>query len=158
MIITTAHPSEADALTGIAFAAKRHWGYPERWMALWHASLTLTPAAIAAHETFAARLGERTVGFAALKLDGDLLLLADLWVLPSEMGRGIGRALFREAQRRARARGFATFEIDSDPHAAGFYRRMGAEYLHTHTTLLEGQPRELPIFRCQTSHAPDRRV
>jgi GNAT superfamily N-acetyltransferase len=151
MNISVAHPAEAAVLTEIAFAAKRHWGYPERWIAQWHALLTITPASIAENETFAARLGGRTLGFAALKLDGEILVLNDLWVVPAEMGRGIGRALFRDAQQRARARGFATFEIESDPHAAGFYERMGAEYLRTHTTLIEGLPRELPVFVCRTS-------
>ncbi len=154
--IRIADPSEADALTEIAFAAKRHWGYPERWIALWHSLLTIGPTSITTNETFTARLGECIVGFAALKLDGVVLLLNDLWVLPTAMGWGIGRALFREAQQRAQARGFATFEIESDPHAAGFYKRMGAEYLRTHTTLLEGRPRELPVFLCRTSYVPER--
>ena len=154
MNIAVAHPSEADTLTEIAFAAKRHWGYPEHWIAHWQSLLTITPESIASHETFAARTGERIVGFAALARDGDVLWLKDCWVLPAEMGRGVGRALFRHAQQRARALGFATFEVESDPYAAGFYVRMGAEQIRTHVTRLEGHPRELPVFRCRTSHEP----
>jgi GNAT superfamily N-acetyltransferase len=151
MVITPAHPSEAGTLTGIAFAAKRHWGYPEHWIAHWRTSLTVTPESMTANETFAARIEQRIIGFGALKLDGGVLLLSDLWVLPAEMDRGVGRALFLHAQQRARARGFAAFELESDPHAASFYEHMGAELVRTHITLLDGQPRELPVYRCHTS-------
>ncbi|QIF01658.1 GNAT family N-acetyltransferase [Roseimicrobium sp. ORNL1] len=149
--ITPARPSEAETLTAIAFAAKRHWSYPERWIAHWQESLTATPASIIANETFVARIGERSVGFASLKLDEDTLFLHDLWVLPGDMGHGVGRALFRHAQQRARARGFSAFELESDPNAASFYERMGAQRVGTQSTLLEGEPRELPVYRCSTT-------
>lgn len=156
MIITTAHPAEAHTLTEIAFAAKRSWGYPDQAIVAWRSSLTITSDAIEANEFFAARMGGRIVGFGALKLDGNTLLLDHLWVLPSEMGRGVGRALFRYARERAQSRRFSTFEFESDPHASGFYERMGAEHVRTHTVLLEGTPRELPVFRCRTSNLRER--
>jgi len=152
--ITPASPSEADALTKIAFAAKSHWGYPSHWMAQWQTILTVTPASIAAHETYVARAGECIIGFCALRRKGSTLRLEDLFVLPGEMRRGVGRLLFRHSQRRAREMGFAFFEIESDPNAAGFYERMGAERIGANTTMLDGQPRELPVFRCSTTHAP----
>ena len=31
------------ALTQIALAAKRHWGYPERWIEIWSSQLTFSP-------------------------------------------------------------------------------------------------------------------
>ena len=151
MEITPALPSEAQALTSIAFAAKRHWGYPERWIAHWAAMLTITPATMARQEIYAAREDDRILGFAALGCEGDILRLEHLWVLPAEMRRGVGRALFHHAQERARHMGFATFEIESDPHATGFYERMGAEQIRTNTTVLEGQVRELPVFRALAS-------
>jgi ribosomal protein S18 acetylase RimI-like enzyme len=152
MSITPAHPSEADTLTQIAFAAKRHWGYPEPWIALWNPLLTVTPAFIAEHETHVARVDGRIVGFMALVRDSDnLLRLEHLWVRPEAMGRGIGRALFRHAQRHVQALGFVSFEIESDPHAAGFYERMGAQLVRTNTSTLEGRPRVLPVFRCPAS-------
>lgn len=94
---------------------------------------------------------ERIVGYFALRRDGGVFHLEDLFVRPSEMGRGVGRALFRHAQRRARELGFAFIEVQSDPNAAGFYERMGAERIGTHFTLLDSQRRDLPLFRCHTS-------
>lgn len=156
MNISIAHPFEANALTEIAFAAKRRWGYPEHWIANWSSLLIVTPDFVATHATYAARNDQGILGFSALVPRADMLCLEHLWVLPSAAGRGVGRALFRRAQQRARDWGFATFEIESDPHAAGFYERMGAERIGTNTTLLDGQPRELPIFRCQVSYESNR--
>jgi GNAT superfamily N-acetyltransferase len=146
MEITPALPSEADVLTSIALASKRHWGYPEKWIDHWRGLLTITSALIAGQDVFAARDGDRILGFAALALEEELLRLEHLWVLPAEMRRGVGRALFHHARQRARQLGFRTFEVESDPHAFGFYERMGAEQIRTTTSVLEGQMRELPVF------------
>ena len=155
MNIRIAIPSEADALTKVAFAAKSHWGYPAHWMAQWQSILTMTPALIAAHETYVAEDEERIIGFASLRRDGGGLRLENLFVLPSEMGRGVGRALFRHSQRRAREMGFAFFELESDPHASGFYERLGAERIGSSIALLDDKPRGLPVFRCGASHESD---
>jgi GNAT superfamily N-acetyltransferase len=148
--IVRAHPSEAEVLTGIAVAAKGRWGYPARWMERWQSVLTVTADSIARNETYVARSTERIIGFSSLRLDGDAIHLNDLFVMPGEMGRGVGRALFRHALGRARALGFAFVEIQSDPNAAGFYERMGAEQIGTSFTLLEGYRRDLPLLRCST--------
>ena len=41
--IRRAKPAEAEVLTEIAHAAKRHWGYPENWIEHWKNDLTITP-------------------------------------------------------------------------------------------------------------------
>ena len=156
MKVTIAEPSEADALNEIAFAAKRHWGYPEHWIEQWRSVLTVSPEFISTHETLAALEEQRILGFAALGEECGVLWLLHLWVSPAAMGRGVGRALFRETQRRAQALGFFTFDIESDPHAAGFYERMGAECVRIHATSIGGQPRALPIYRCHVLDEVDR--
>ena len=100
MNIAMAHPSEADALTEIAFAAKRHWGYPEHWLEHWRSVLAVSPDFIINHETLAARDEQHILGFAALVEEGDLLWLEHLWVLPAAMGRGVGRAELNGARER----------------------------------------------------------
>ncbi|MFD5418404.1 GNAT family N-acetyltransferase [Streptomyces sp. NPDC127069] len=49
-----------------------------------------------------------------------------LFVEPSAIGRGVGRLLYLDTVRRAASLGFRRLLIDADPHAAGFYRAMGA--------------------------------
>ena len=45
---------DADALTEIAFAAKRHWRYPENWIRQWQEALTITPEYVIENPTFVA--------------------------------------------------------------------------------------------------------
>ena len=52
--------------------------------------------------------------------------LADLFVDPTAIGRGVGATLLADAVDRARALGVSRLVIDADPNAAGFYVRMGA--------------------------------
>ena len=94
------------------------------------------------------------VGFYALCRDADTLRLEHLWVLPSQMGRGVGRALFLHARQQASEAGFPFFEVESDPCAAGFYERMGAVRIGTTIASSNGRRRELPVFRCRTVTRP----
>lgn len=145
MQIVCARPEDADALTEIAFAAKRHWGYPERWIQSWRDVLTVTPALVAANPTFSAIEDHRVVGFSSLTAE-PRPDLTHLWVLPSAMGRGVGRALFERAVRHGRVLGFSEIQIEADPNAEGFYRRMGAKRVGTNVTEIEGERRELPLL------------
>jgi len=153
MQIRRAKPDEAPTLTEIAFAAKRHWGYPEQWMESWNHVLTMQPEFIAGHETYTAFLDGLPVGFYALKPGLNRMHLEHLWVLPEAMRRGVGRALFVHALGRMKACGFSTLEIESDPNAAGFYERMGARQVGAAVTELAGQTRELPVFVYEIGHA-----
>src|SRR4051794_10851070 len=97
MTIVQARPQDADALTQIAHAAKRHWGYPESWMAAWGDVLTMRPELIAENISSCAIENDRPIGFYVLASEEDGIRLDHLWVLPRAMERGIGRALFEHA-------------------------------------------------------------
>jgi GNAT superfamily N-acetyltransferase len=146
MQIVRARAEEAEALSEIALKAKAYWGYPSRWIENWREVLTIQPRFVAAHETYTAWLDGRLVGFYGLVLESGKAQLEHLWVLPEAMGRGIGRALFAHAANRACDLGFTSVEIESDPHAEGFYKRMGARRAGTRVAELEGERRELPIL------------
>ena len=146
MHILRANPDEAAALTDIAFAAKRHWGYPESWIESWRDLLTIQPEFIASHETYTAIVEGRPVGFYALARKDRRLDLGHLWVLPSAMGQGVGRSLFRHALARARDLGFRELEIEADPNAEGFYQHMGARRIGSRMREFGQQRRELPIL------------
>jgi GNAT superfamily N-acetyltransferase len=146
MQIVRAKPQDADALTEIAYAAKQHWGYPERWIETWRDTLTIRAEFITANVTFAAIEEGRAVGFYVLTDESDGLHLDHLWIVPSAMGRGIGRALFHHAVEEARALGHRMLKIEADPNAEGFYVRMGARRVGEAVTEVEGQQRELPLL------------
>ena len=146
MQILRAKPDDAATLTEIAFAAKRHWGYPEHWIACWTHLLTVEPRLISEQETYTAYVDGEAVGFYSLDREVARMYLEHLWVLPQAMRQGVGRALFLHATGRVRELGFQTLEVESDPNAAGFYERMGARRVATTVTELAGQPRELPVL------------
>ena len=146
MQITTAKQDDAARLTDIAFAAKRHWGYPDDWMESWRDILTVRPEFIASHETFSAVVDGQLVGFYSLGQKDGRLDLLHLWVLPDWTGRGIGRSLFCHALERMRALGFRELQIESDPNAEGFYQRLGARRAGVSVQTVEQQRRELPIL------------
>jgi ribosomal protein S18 acetylase RimI-like enzyme len=153
MQITRAKAEDAAALTEIAFAAKRHWGYPERWIEAWRDILTMRPEFLAANVAYKAMEDGRAIGFYVLTTENDGIHLDHLWILPAAMHRGIGRSLFEHAVVQARDLGFRAIKIEADPNAKGFYRRMGARRVGVNITETDGQPRELPLleFRIQES-------
>ncbi|HHY56576.1 MAG TPA: GNAT family N-acetyltransferase [Chloroflexi bacterium] len=160
--VIRARPEQAVRLTQIAHAAKSYWGYPARWIELWHNQLTITSAYILMHEVYAAvddeeEIGDRGIlGFYALGGAGEKVTLEHLWVQPSSFGAGVGRLLFEHAVARARALNGRRLEIESDPHAESFYQHMGAETVGEVTYELEGQPRILPLMEYRLrDEAPD---
>ena len=141
-----AEPGDAEALSRIAFAAKAHWGYPERWMESWREGLTIAPGFVEGNEVYAAFAEGEASGFYALVGEGPRIVLEHLWVLPERMGLGLGRALFGHALERAAALGAETLGIEADPNAEGFYRRMGARRVGEISYELDGRKRVLPLL------------
>jgi GNAT superfamily N-acetyltransferase len=139
-------PEQANLLTQIAFAAKRHWDYPERWIQLWSPLLTITPEFIETHETYVVWIDEKPVGFCVLSLENKKASVEHLWVLPEYMGKGIGAELFTYMLSRCKELGARILEIESDPNALGFYERMGAKKVGEALREVDGQPRVLPVL------------
>ena len=145
-LIRRAQPEESATLTQIAHAAKRHWGYPERWISLWKDALTITPEFILDNEVYAAIVSDEIVGFYALLLNCNKLALEHMWVAPAHIGTGLGTKLFSHAVEKAISLNASFIEIDADPHAEGFYERMGAQRVGEISADIEGQTRVLPRF------------
>lgn len=147
MTIIKAQPDSAATLTDIAVAAKGYWGYPEHWMAQWRSMLTVAPAFVRDNEVYAA-IDEagNMLGFYALVGTGKRVVLDHLWVRPEHIGTGVGRALFIHALSIASALHAEEVELEADPHAAGFYERMGAQRIGEIDASIDGLERHLPVF------------
>ncbi len=146
MRIERSRPADAEALTTIAFEAKGHWGYPERWIQSWADVLTLTPEYIRANPTYSAIAGEEIAGFCALRLNGAEAAVDHLWIRPASMGKGIGRSLLRHCEKAARKAGATRLKVESDPNAVGFYQAMGFLIVGRQPAPMDGSERFLPLL------------
>lgn len=126
MRVRGARVGEAQSLTALCVRSKAHWGYDPEFMHRCRASLTVTEADIAAGNILVAERDRLLCGMAKVEPDGELGMM---FVDPSAMGRGAGRALFDAAAALARRLGARRMAILADPNAAAFYEHMGARFL-----------------------------
>ncbi len=139
-------PEEAEVLSHIAFAAKAHWNYPERWLEIWKPQLTFKPEYFQENESWTADLDGAPIAFYTLQEKDGSAWIENLWVLPEFIGKGIGKTLFLHAVKLARQRGYKFLQLEADPNAAGFYEKMGMHRIGERRSEIEDQPRILPIM------------
>jgi ribosomal protein S18 acetylase RimI-like enzyme len=111
----------------LAFRAKASHGYDAAFMEACRAELTVTSGDFAKRAFWAAEdIEGLVVGFAGLwpAIDGSAEV-DPLYVEPAIQSMGIGRSLWAELEAHARETGAKRIVLDSDPHAVGFYERMG---------------------------------
>ena len=144
--IRCVNPSEADVLSDIAFSAKAHWGYPQRWMEIWRSQLTFSPDYFEEIKGWVADNDGSQIAFCTLEEKNDNAWIENLWVLPEYMGVSIGERLFTQALSRARELGYSKLQLVSDPNAIGFYEKMGMKKIGEINFPIEGQDRILPVM------------
>jgi GNAT superfamily N-acetyltransferase len=142
--IRKAQSGDGRELTRVAHAAKRFWGYPEKWIRLWKRDLTVTSDFIRDQPVFCAVRGSTIVGFYGLSGDRSRRELEHFWVDPDAIGAGVGRLLFGHLLRHLRRVGVTKLTIASDPNAEGFYRKLGARRVGTTPSQPAG--RRLPLL------------
>jgi len=146
ILLLPAKPEQAQALSRIAFAAKSHWGYPERWMEMWKPQLTFSSAYFAENESWVAEADNSPIAFYTLLEKEEGAWIENLWVLPEFIGKGIGKILFLHAMELSRRRGYRRLWLEADPNARGFYEKMGMAKIGERIYELEGQLRCLPLM------------
>ena len=147
--IKTAVEKDRKELTEIAFSAKRHWNYPEKWIELWTDDLTISAHYIRNHFVFKAIEDSKNsiVGFCALELHRPekKLEIAHAWVLPSFMGLNIGSQLVKYAFNNLKSLPFNRITVVADPNAKGFYEKLGFKFIKEIESTPEG--RFLPFLQ-----------
>jgi GNAT superfamily N-acetyltransferase len=126
LMLRTPRSDEATILTKLCIRSKAVWGYDEAFMLACRNELALAPSAMQSSHLKVAEIDGNLVGMAQVTVKGDIAELDKLFVEPTCLRSGCGRALFDWAKNTAREAGAATLVIESDPNASEFYRRMGA--------------------------------
>ena len=152
--IGSAATADASELTAIAFAAKRHWGYPEAWISLWADQLTVDDRYIETNRVFIATDGTRTLGWCAVTEQGKEYWIDYCWVLPESTGCGTGRSLIRQALRLVADLQASTVKVIADPNAEGFYRKLGFRRIGDWPSVPRG--RRLPVLEADVAIEDDK--
>ncbi|SPH16729.1 putative N-acetyltransferase YjaB [Defluviimonas aquaemixtae] len=124
IVIRPARVEELANLSALCLRSKALWGYDDSFIEACRAELTLTAADLAATHVRVAVADGVPVGF--VQIAGKSM--EKLFVEPSRIGNGVGRALFDAALALARAAGMTELVIEADPYAVDFYERMGARH------------------------------
>ena len=85
-----ARPDEAESLTNLVMEAKAHWGYSVEQLEAWRPSLAVSAEQLRSQPAFVLE-ADSVVGFYSLRVVEGTCELDNLWVVPSEVGRGHGR-------------------------------------------------------------------
>lgn len=152
--IRRAMPSEAESLTSLAHAAKRHWNYPENWIEQWKDDLTISREFIHRNDVYVALIDGELGGCCALVVSDSLAELEHMWIDPQHIGQGVGRALFEHTIQRARQLGLTQLELSADPNAEGFYHQMGAVRIGEVRADMDGERRVLPRMKVDLGERP----
>lgn len=150
--IRRAQESEHARLTQIAFAAKRHWQYPESWIDKWANELTISKDYIRYNQVFVAEMDSRIVGFYSIvflqeeMMFGKIRMEQGYWldhmfIMPEYHHEGIGGSMIQHIQKSGM---YPHMHIFVDPHATGFYEKMGAKFVRSSPSSIEG--RDIPVY------------
>jgi GNAT superfamily N-acetyltransferase len=125
-IIRAPDVEELPALSELCMRSKAVWGYDADFMAACLKELTFVPGDLVSSRIAVAARGESVLGVAQVRMVGRDADLQKLFVEPSALRGGVGKALFDWAIDTAREMGASRMIIEADPDAAPFYRSLGA--------------------------------
>ena len=126
LLIRAPDVEELPALSELCMRSKAVWGYDAAFMAACRAELSFDARDLASSRIAVAARADNVLGVAQVRMRGRDADLAKLFVEPSVLRGGVGRALFAWATEAAKEMGARRMIIEADPDAAPFYRRLGA--------------------------------
>ena len=153
--IEKAKDSDFETLTGIAFAAKRHWNYPDKYFEIWKDELTITKEYIKENLVFKAMYSDSILGFYSIvENKADLQVnevfvkkgfwLEHIFLRPEYHKMGIGRVMIEHAKSLSKSSGIGNLLIFADPFAKGFYDIIGADFLYNSKSSIPD--RLIPVY------------
>jgi ribosomal protein S18 acetylase RimI-like enzyme len=147
MRIRPARADETEAISKLALRSKSHWPYSSKELDVFAGELTFSSEALSTGNAHVLEQDAHLLGFyTLLNLGSAQVELDHIFIDPDFLGRGFGRNLWRHACQLASSLGAKELLVKSDPHAAGFYLALGAEYSGDIASSIPG--RMIPTFRC----------
>ena len=147
VIIRRIRRSEAGFLSELALRSKAYWGYTREFIEACRDELTVDEDHY--ENFFCAEQDDTLVGYYGMTpIDETRVELEALFVEPSAIGRGIGKALIQHAIATASGRGAKRMQIQGDPNATAFYVAAGARQVGERASgSIPG--RRLPLFEIE---------
>lgn len=146
MLISRANIEDHSTLTKITIQSKAHWGYSAEQMKLWTNDLTITPDYIEKNDVYNLVVDDEIIAYYSIhRTAKDEVLLDNLFISPTHIGKGFGRLLLNDFLDRMKAKGVSEVKLYSDPHSEDFYRHFGFEVIGKMETSITG--RFLPIMK-----------
>ena len=143
--IKSADISDAQQLTTLTLASKSYWGYTPEQIKAWTDDLTITEEYIQRHQVFKLETDHAILGYySTYESSPSQIKLDNLFILPSHIGKGLGKTLLDHCIQNARQQGYQSIELDADPHAESFYFHFGFKTIDQIPTSIPG--RFLPVM------------
>ena len=141
-----AEKTDLETLNGLLKVSKAHWGYEADFMASFVENLSVTAEILADSITMLVYINEKLGGFYSFaKGEENHIELTHFYLYPDFIGKGWGRKLWGLALETARQKGWNEFLVWSDPHANGFYEKMGCKLIRFQRSSL-GEDRYQAVY------------
>ena len=126
--IRRARLEEGDLLTDITVRSKAYWGYDDAFLESARPELEFQPGKfLPDFHVYILEAEGVPAGFCSLiPVDENAMELHDLFIEPTQVGRGYGKELWEYAVNLARSLGLKRLVLTADPNAEPFYARQGA--------------------------------
>lgn len=134
-----ASSDDSSLLTDTAFKSKRKWNYTEEQMALWTNELTITERYIKENHVFKILDKTNYLGFFSLVIKDKYIEIDHFWLLPENIQKGYGSITFDFIQQTAQRLNYNILRVFSEPHANGFYSKMGGKIVQSKESKVKGR-------------------
>ena len=138
-------PDDAAAVSELAIRSKSVWGYSAEKMAVFCKELTISREELSNRIATGAVIAGEMVGYYTLKEGSDEAELEQIFVDPAWLKKGVGSKLLQHALDECLQRGYRRVIVLSDPNAAGFYTKAGADLIENIRSSIPG--RTIPKFQ-----------
>ncbi len=128
LIYIKASAEDHTLLTETSYISKKNWGYTDELMRLWESDLQVNEEYILHNKVVKVFAESDYIGFFALKAgNGKSIEIDHLWLLPGEQHKGYRRMIFQYIFSYMRSNGYNKATLIAEPHAKGFYDKMGGK-------------------------------